>query len=125
MMEPSAEPVTLSGTIRMIHAYGAPGYGEDKKADAKVSYLAIELPKPINIACTPQLPDLASIRCGPTKRLRLLFFSSSGDELKSIALKMIGRSATVTGNLERRATMAEMTPILIEVSAIELSAGSP
>lgn len=107
-----------------MHGYGPPGYGEDKKTDVKVSYLAIELPRPVNIACTPQLPELASIQCGPAKRLRLLFSSSSGDQLKSVALKRLGQSVTLSGKLERRTNMGEMTPILIEVSAIEAGAHS-
>jgi hypothetical protein len=123
VIEPADQLVVLTGTIRMVHGYGAPGYGEDKKNDRQVSYLAIELPKPINIACTPQLPELASIQCGPAKRLRLFFFSASGDQLKLVALKMVGRKATLTGKLERRTSMAEMTPILIEVTAIEASFG--
>jgi hypothetical protein len=118
IMEPADRVVTLSGVIRLIHGCGPPGYGEDKKTDVHVSYFAIELPKPINIPCAPQLPELKSIQCGATRRLRLFFPSEIGDGLKEMALELQGRNAVLTGTLQRRTTMAEMTPIMIEVTAI-------
>jgi hypothetical protein len=37
IMEPSDRPVALSGTIREVHGFGPPGYGEDKKSVAKTN----------------------------------------------------------------------------------------
>ena len=121
-MEPADRPVTLSGTIRLIHGYGPPGWGETKKIDQKFTYLVIDLPKPINIPCTPERPEWASSDCAATNRLRLFFSSSrSGDKLEPevTANKMIGRLATLTGKLDRRSTVGEMTPIYITITKIE------
>ena len=119
IMEPADRPVALNGTIREIHGYGPPGYGEDKKTDAKVTYLVIELPKPINIPCTPERPEWASTDCMAAKRLKLFFVSNSGDELELTTKKMKGRRVVLTGRLMRAETAGEMTPIYIEVTAID------
>ena len=127
IMEPSDRPVKLFGTVRLIHGYGPPGYGEDKKTDAHVTYLAIDLPKPINITCSPERPEWASKDCGAAKRLKLFFPASSGgdpEKLERTAEKLVGRKASVTGVLRRASTVGEMTPIYINVSAIESSGGA-
>ena len=110
-MEHADRPIALNGRIREIHGYGPPGYGEEPKTDAKVTYLIIELPKPINISCTSERPEWASIDCAAAKRLKLFFPSSSGDELELAAKKMIGRRVVLTGSLKRAETAGEMTPI--------------
>ena len=124
IMEPSDRPVALSGTIREVHGFGPPGYGEDKKSDAKVTYLVIELPKPINITCTPERPEWASTDCAAAKRLKLFFFSNSGSDLELAAKKIIGRRVVLTGTLKRQDTAGEMTLIIIEVTAINNRSGS-
>jgi hypothetical protein len=122
-MEPSDRPVALGGTIREIHGYGPPGYGEDKKTDAKVTYLVLELPKSINTPCNPERPEWASTDCAATKRLKLFFSSISGNDLELKARKMMGRRVVLTGTLKRADTAGEMTPIYIEVTAIGKSSG--
>ncbi len=59
--EPADQQIDLLGILRIVHAYGPPGYGADTKRDAKISYWALELPSEINMACTPDLPDLADV----------------------------------------------------------------
>src|ERR1700749_1164236 len=65
--------ITFQGTIRLVHAYGPPGYGETPKIDANVIYWAIEEPVPINTPCIPDRPEWKKIQCRPTKRMRLFF----------------------------------------------------
>jgi hypothetical protein len=125
-MEPSDRPVTLFGTVQLIHGYGPPGYGEDKKTDAHVTYLAIDLAKPISITCSPERPEWASANCGSAKRLKLFFAASSGvdsEKLEGIAVKLTGRKVSLTGVLHRADTVGEMTPIYIDVTAIESAEG--
>jgi hypothetical protein len=126
VLEPANQPVPLSGIIREIHGFGPPGYGEDKKTDAHVTYLAIDLPKPINITCSPERPEWASKDCGAAKRLKLFFPASSGgdpEKLERTAEKLVGRRVSVTGVLHRADTVGEMTPIYIDVTAIESAGG--
>jgi hypothetical protein len=127
VMKPADQPVILTGTIREIHGYGPPGYGEDKKADAHVTYLVIDLPKPINIACSPERPEWASEDCGAAKRLKLFFSTSRGvdpEKWERTAENLIGRKVSLTGVLHRADTVGEITPIYINVTAIESAGGT-
>jgi hypothetical protein len=87
-MEPADRAVALNGIIREIHAYGPPGWGETKKTDSKFTYLEIELPRPINIPCTPERPEWKSIDCKSTKEVQLFISSSSSHELELTARKL-------------------------------------
>jgi len=121
VIEPVNREVTVSGIIREVHGYGAPGYGEDKKTDARITYLVIDLPSPINISCTPEKPEWAPIDCDSAKKLKLFFTSNtSGDELERIAKQSIGKGAHVRGYLQRQETVGEMTPIYINVTNIQI-----
>ena len=119
-IEPSDRPVSLIGSITEVHAYGPPGYGEDKKSDPPVTYLAIELLKPINIPCTPERPEWKSTDCAATKRLRLFFPSSdaAARQLELKAREMRGSQVVITGKLERQTTAGQYTPIILNVTAI-------
>jgi hypothetical protein len=119
IMEPTDRPVTLAGTNREIHGYGPPGFGENKKADAPVNYLVIDLPRPINIPCIPERPLWKSTDCGAARRLKLFFSTGNRDELELTAKNMKGRRVGLTGTLKRQATAGEMTPIYFEVTAIQ------
>jgi hypothetical protein len=44
LIEPEDRAISIKGTIRLVHDFGPPGFGEDPKHDAHVSYWAIELP---------------------------------------------------------------------------------
>jgi hypothetical protein len=118
-MEPENKPVTLTGTIRLLQGYGPPGWGENKKTDPKFTYLVIELSNPINTPCTPSRPEWKSAECSSAKQLELFFDSSTADGLEASAKKLVGRRATVAGTLQRAIAPTEMTPIYIEVTAIQ------
>jgi|SRR5271166_4150650 len=120
IVEPLDRVVALAGEIKEVHGYGPPGYGEDKKRDAKITYWVLVLPTPINILCTPERPEWASEDCGATDRLRLFFPTTpanNGLDLKAKAMK--GRKAIVSGLLRRQDTAGEMTPIYMNVTEIE------
>lgn len=89
-----------------------------RKTDVPLTYLAIELPKPINIACIPERPEWKSTDCAPTKRLKLLF-SSSNEQLELRAKGMRGKHVVITGKLERQTIAGQMTPIIFSVTAID------
>jgi hypothetical protein len=126
IVEPLDRVVALAGEIKEVHGYGPPGYGEDKKRDAKITYLVLVLPTPINILCKPERPEWASEDCGATDRLRLFFPTTpanNGLDLKAKALK--GRKAIVSAMLHRQDTAGEMTPIYMNVTEIEPVKSAP
>lgn len=118
IVEPANQPIALTGILRIVRGYGPPGYGADKKVDVKISYWALELPSEINLACTPDLPSLADIQCGPTKRPRL--FLPSDKSVESKARTMINKQVTVTGVVRRSTGMYRTTPIYVDVTDIAL-----
>src|ERR1035441_9846072 len=65
---PENQPISLDGTIRLVHGLGPPGYGETPKRDAHVTYWAIEAALPV-----AAIPDQTDFDCTPTKRLKLFF----------------------------------------------------
>ncbi len=113
IFKPADQQIELIGILSIVHVYGPPGYGADTKRDTKVSYWALELPSEINVACTPDLPELAEVQCGPTKKPSLFFPDNKG--LKARDRKLIGRRTKVTGLLRRSTTNSQMTPIYIDV----------
>jgi hypothetical protein len=126
IVEPLDRVVALAGEIEEVHGYGPPGYGEDKKRDAKITYWVLVLPTQINILCKPERPEWAAQDCGATDRLRLFFPTTpanNGLDLKAKALK--GRKAIVSGMLHRQDTAGEMTPIYMNVTEIEPVKSSP
>jgi hypothetical protein len=113
IIEPADQQIDLVGVLRIVHAYGAPGYGADTKRDAKISYWALELPSEINMVCTPDRPELAEVQCGPTKKPWLFFRDNEGLRVK--ARKLIDKRTRVTGLLRRWTSNSQMTPIYIDV----------
>ena len=73
IIEPQNREVALAGEVKEVHGYGPPGYGENKKTDAHITYWVIELPNPINVLCTPEKPEWAADDCKAAQRLRLVF----------------------------------------------------
>jgi hypothetical protein len=126
IVEPLDREVALAGEIRQVNGYGPPGYGEDKKRDAKITYWVLVLPTPINVLCKPERPEWASEDCGATGRLKLFFPTTpanNGLDLK--AKKMKGRQAIVSGILHRQDTAGEMTPIYMNVTDIQPVKAAP
>jgi hypothetical protein len=124
LVKPEDQQVSVQGTIRLVHGFGPPDYGEDPKHDAHVTYWALEVPVPINTPCTPSSPQNARYECESAKRMKLFF---DGLELKRLselpAAKWKDRQVVV-GKLHRADTAGEMTPIYIDVTSISAANGA-
>jgi hypothetical protein len=116
IVEPADKQIALTGILKIVHGFGPPGYGANKKVDVKNTYWALALPFEVNLACIPDTPDLADIQCGPTKRLWLVFSEGKGFELK--ARELINKQVTSTGTLRRRTTNSQPTPVYRDVADI-------
>ena len=120
IMETTEHQVALAGVIELVHGFGPPGYGEDKRTDRKITYWVLRTPSTINIPCTPEKPEWASTDCAATDRLRLFLpINTEGEKLEAKMKALRGHKAIVTGLLRRRDTMGEITPIYMNV--IELA----
>ena len=115
LIKPENQETSLQGTIRLIHGYGPPGYGEDPKHDARVSYWALEVPVPVNTPCTPA----SDFGCDPAKRLKLFFLNTPPARLNDLpAAKWKDHAVVIVGKLHHADTAGEMTPIYIDVTTI-------
>jgi hypothetical protein len=117
MTKPEGTPISLTGMIRFVHGYGPPGWGEDPKHDAHITYWVLDLSEPVTTPCTPSSPERAAEECSPAKRLRLIV--EGDDRLLREAKSSVDRKATVMGRLERQDTAGEMTPIYIDPTEIQ------
>lgn len=121
IVEPTDRAVALAGTMRMVHGYGPPGYGEDPKKDVKVSYLALSLSFSVTTVCAPQLPQLQEIQCGAADTLRLVFpTNKEAVDLKKKALTLIGKRVLVTGVLHRQESMSDYTRVYMDVAEVSV-----
>jgi hypothetical protein len=119
LLKPEGQEISLQGTIRLIHGYGPPGYGEDPRHDTHVSYWALEVTLPVNTPCTPTKPEYAKEECEAAKRINLFFDGLALTKLTDLpAAKWKDRLVTVRGKLHRADTAGEMTPIYMDVSQI-------
>jgi hypothetical protein len=115
LIKPEGQETTLQGTIRLIHGYGPPGYGEDPKHDAHVSYWALEVSVPVNTPSTD-----SEFGCDPAKRLKLFFPNMALARLSDLpAAKWKDHAVTIHGTLHHADTAGEMTPIYIDVTSIQ------
>jgi hypothetical protein len=117
---PEGRELALAGILTEVHGYGPPGYGEDKRHDARITYWVLELQTSINTPCTPERPEWASLDCMSTKRLRLFFPTlpeKNGIEQKARLTQ--GEKVLVSGVLHRRDTANEITPIYMDVTDIQ------
>ena len=112
---PEDQEITLVGTIREVHGFGPPGYGEDKKLDSKIKYWALELPNPITTPCTPERPEWESSDCASAKHFHIYF----NELLERKARAAKNRKMVVKGTLHRSETAGEITPIYMDVTSIE------
>ena len=120
IVEPLETEVALAGGIKLVHGYGPPGYGENKKTDSPITYWVLELPTLVNSLCTPEKPEWQSVDCKATKRLRLFFPTSPTDNgLELKAKGLMGHKAVVTGILHRQDTLGEITPIYMNVTELK------
>ena len=119
LIKQEEQQTTLAGTIKLVHDYGPPGYGEDPKHDAHVSYWALVPPDPVNFPCTPEKQKFADTDCAPAKQINLYFAGFALKRLNELpAAKWNGQQVIIEGKLHRADTVGEMTPIYMDVSAI-------
>lgn len=108
------QPISLDGTIRLVHGFGPPGYGETPKRDAHVTYWAIDTARPV-----VAIPDQTDFGCVPTTRLKLFF---PGLELQPFmtlpAAKWKDQKVTIRGKIHCADTAGEMTLIYMDVDSI-------
>jgi hypothetical protein len=114
---PEDKQVSLTGRILLIHGYGPPGWGEDPKHDAHITYWVIDLPAAINTPCKPERPEWEARDCQSTKQLRLIVGSDA--HLLAEAKAARDRMATASGILHRQDTAGEITPIYMDVTDIK------
>jgi hypothetical protein len=114
IIRPENQEMTLPGTIRLIHDYGPPGYGETPKRDAHVSYWALETNQPVMAS-----PNSGDFDCTPTKRLKLFF---AGDSLRPLlqspAARWKDKRVVIPGKLHCADTAGEMTTIYMDADSI-------
>src|ERR1019366_2259802 len=109
LLQPENQDIALQGTIRLIHGFGPPGFGEDPKRDSHVSYWALEVPIPVNTPCTPVKPEFAKYDCQPAKLLKLSFEGLSLTKLGDLpAAKWKDQRVSVRGKIHRADTAGEM-----------------
>jgi hypothetical protein len=115
--KPENQPTSLDGIIRLVHGFGPPGYGEDPKRDAHVTYWAIETTR-----LTEAISSQTDFDCIPTKRLKLFF---PGLELQPLAelpaAKWRNQRVAVKGRIHCADTAGEMTSIYMDVDSIGAS----
>jgi hypothetical protein len=113
--KPENQPISLDGTIRLIHGFGPPGYGETPKRDAPVTYWAIETAQPVSA-----IPAQADFDCIPAKRLKLFFPGLALTPLRELpAAKWKDKPVTIEGRIHCSDTAGEMTSIYMDVDRIE------
>ena len=120
VMKPEDQNMSLKGTIRLIHDFGPPGYGEDPKHDAHVSYWVLEVVPAVNVPCHPGKSEHIKYVCESASRLNIFFDGMALYRLNDLpAAKWKNRRVIAQGKLHRADTEGEMTPIYITVSQIQ------
>ena len=102
------DPVSLTGTVRRVMAYGPPNYGENPATDAKEPYLALVLPTPICVEAAGDSPAETELR-----QLQIVFTRLRPDR------SLVGHRVRITGTLFHQTTAHHQTPVLIEPSRID------
>ena len=119
LLKPENKEITLTGTIKWIHGYGAPGYGEDPKHDERLTYLTLEVPVLVNVPCTPEKPEWAASDCAATKHFKLFFPDPLHETpVEQATKRLVGHQVVLRGKLHRADTAGEMTRIFMEVTGV-------
>jgi hypothetical protein len=114
LLKPENKEVSLTGTIKLVHGFGPPGYGETPKHDARVTYWAIETTLPV-----AAIPDQADFDCKPTRRLNLSFLGLELQPLMQLpAAKWRDQLVTISGKIHCSDTAGEMTLLYMDVDSI-------
>jgi hypothetical protein len=111
---PENQLISLEGTIRLVHGFGPPGYGESPKSDAHVTYWAIETTQPVTA-----IPDQKDFDCIPTRRLKLFFPGIEMQPLMELpAAKWKNQRVMIKGKIHCADTAGEMTLLYMDVDSI-------
>jgi hypothetical protein len=114
IQRPENQPISLDGTIRLVHGFGPPGYGETPKHDVHVTYWVIETARPV-----VALPNQNDFDCIPTKRLKLFFPGLALQPLMKLpAARWKDQRVTIKGKIHCADTAGEMTLIYMDVDSI-------
>lgn len=105
-------PMTVSGTVVMQQAYGAPNYGEDPEHDDIEVYPLLVLDHQACVSKDPYEPAEWSVTV-----MQMVFLPPA-----LLKKDWIGRHVTVVGTLFHANTGHHRTPVLIEPSSVALTA---
>lgn len=108
--------VTFTGKIATRLEYGAPGFGEDPKTDAKENIFLLVLDKPIDVHVDQSRPgDVTDTNdFDGVKEMQVVFTGK-----RMFSKKIIGKKVKVTGTLFQAHTGHHHTDVLIEVDTVE------
>ena len=96
--------VTLTGAVHRVKAFGAPGFGENPRTDAREDYDSLRLDQPI---CTIGAAGGDDPHSG-VKEMQLVFLGSH-------AAVPLGRPVAISGSLFAQQTGHHHTEVLITV----------
>lgn len=115
LVEPENQRISLEGTIRLLHGFGPPGYGETPNRDARVTYWAIETSRPVKA-----IPAQTDFDCVPTKRMKLFFPRLELQPVMKLpTAKWKDQRVTIRGENHCADTAGEMTSVYMDVNSIE------
>jgi hypothetical protein len=100
--------VSIRGRLARHTFYGAPGFGEDPRHDAKEVGFYLELPTPI---CTVSGGDQIDRARDDIRRVQLVLDAAGYARLR----RFLGQRVTLRGTLFGASTAHHHTPILLDV----------
>jgi hypothetical protein len=109
--------VTVQGSVLLTPAYGAPGFGEDPKLDAREDYLELTLDTPACVTASSKFTD--DVAETDIKTMQLVF--RTGEAFQK-AKRWIGKQVSVVGSLYHGFTGHHHTTVLLKVKEIRQTA---
>lgn len=106
------DTVRVSGTLARHTYYGAPGFGEDPKHDAKEVGFYLDLPTPI---CTTAGGDDFDIARTGIRRVQLILHEGGYARLRPL----LGKRVTLRGTLIGSITRHHHAPVLLDVMILD------
>ena len=106
--------VTLEGHFELVVRFGPPNYGEDPKTDLQMDVPVIWLAEPIRVRGRPG----DEINADSVEGVRMVQLSLPS---KIKPYDFIDRSVVVKGQLNHATRGPEFTPIIMDVTQIELA----
>lgn len=113
--EPSQ--VVLKGKVTTRLEYGAPGFGEDPKNDAKENIFLLVLDKPVDVQPDPDLSsDTNTESFKNVREMQMVFMNIDHKLFKRI----MGKKVKVTGTLFQAETGHHHTDVLVTVDELKI-----